>query len=62
MTRQPPYWPHRCSICARYVGNIRIRANDDRMTEARGTCHIHGDVDLGRESWDWDLYEWQEAP
>jgi hypothetical protein len=57
MTRpEPPYWPHRCPTCARYVANIRVWANDDRLTDVRGTCKRHGDVALEGASWDWDLY------
>lgn len=53
---------HRCSECKRFVSDVVVRANDERMTECSGICAVHGRVDCSRESWDWDLYEWEEEP
>jgi hypothetical protein len=49
-----------CPSCGRWLRNLNIRANDDRMTEATGECSTHGRVDLPSEFWDWDLYSWDE--
>ena len=55
----PPYWPHRCRHCGRYVGGVRVTANDERLVDVTGICKTHGTVQLEGASWDWDLYFWE---
>lgn len=54
--REPPYWPHRCPTCSRYVGNVLAVANDERLLQVTGVCKTHGPVHLKGESWNWDLF------
>jgi hypothetical protein len=59
--RKPPYWPHRCRFCNRFVGNVRAWANDDGLTDVRGVCKVHGDVGLEGASWNYDLFTFSDG-
>jgi hypothetical protein len=53
---EPPYWPHRCRYCGRFVSDVHALANDEGLTDVNGVCHKHGRIGLEGASWDYDLF------